>query len=158
KPNYAALRLEDNMAKTPQAVKDLLDNTWQHVLAKAQSEYDSMFSLAQQDGFETLRPCDIVYYKNKYQTKHSGKTLDEVVRPHFTFEKMEKLALQTAEKLFDVSFEYHKEAPAFHPSCRVYIVKDKQGVSLGALLTDYEKRVEKTQGAWMNNIIDQSLI
>ena len=158
KDNYATMRLEENMAKSPKAVKDLLDNTWTHVLAKAHKEYESMLSLAQQDGFDDLKPCDIVYYKNMYQTKNFGKTLDEVVKPHFTFEKMEKLALQTAQNLFDVSFEYHPEAPTFHPSSRAYIVKDKNGISLGALLTDYEKRVEKTQGAWMNNIIDQSLI
>ena len=154
KDNYAQLRLEHNMAKTPDNVYNLLHTSWSPIFQKAQQEYALLEQLAQEDN-HVLQDCDLLYYRAKYQEKHFGQTLDDIVKPYFAFDKIEKLALQTASNLFDIDF-VPVEAPTHYPSSQAYLVKNKIGESIGVLVTDYEIRKEKTQGAWMTNICEQT--
>ena len=51
-PTYAAYRLEDSMAKTPQAVRGLLERVWKPARARAFADRDALQALV--DGDRTV--------------------------------------------------------------------------------------------------------
>src|SRR5215831_9321355 len=63
---FAHYRLDDAMAKTPEAVRALLDRVWAPARARALADRDAMQALAQAEGgnFE-LAACDWRYYAEK---------------------------------------------------------------------------------------------
>ena len=60
---YAAYRLEDSMAKTPEAVRSLLERVWKPARARALADRDALQALiAEEGGNFTLAPWDWRYY------------------------------------------------------------------------------------------------
>src|ERR1700726_1729435 len=58
-PTYAAYRLEDSMAKTPQAVRGLLERVWRPARARALADRDALQALvAEEGGNFDLAPWD----------------------------------------------------------------------------------------------------
>lgn len=49
-PTYAAYRLEDSMAKTPDAVRSLLERVWKPARARALADRDEMQALITEEG------------------------------------------------------------------------------------------------------------
>src|SRR6202158_3238643 len=65
-PTYAAYRLEDSMAKTPQAVRGLLERVWKPARARALRDRDALQALAAEEGGNfALAPWDWRYYAEK---------------------------------------------------------------------------------------------
>src|SRR5438552_1545462 len=61
--NYAAYRLDDTMAKTPEAAGELLRQVWQPATKKAEAERADLAAAALADGLnEPLQPWDWRYY------------------------------------------------------------------------------------------------
>src|SRR5438445_7991032 len=60
---FAAYRLEDSMAKTPQAVRGLLERVWKPARARARADRDALQALvAEEGGNFALAPWDWRYY------------------------------------------------------------------------------------------------
>jgi peptidyl-dipeptidase Dcp len=65
-PTFAAYRLEDSMAKTPQAVRGLLERVWKPARARALADRDALQGLvAEEGGNFALAPWDWRYYAEK---------------------------------------------------------------------------------------------
>ena len=65
-PTYAAYRLEDSMAKTPEAVRGLLERVWKPARARALADRDALQALvAEEGGNFALAPWDWRYYAEK---------------------------------------------------------------------------------------------
>src|SRR5579872_7411946 len=65
-PNFACYRLEDSMAKTPQAVRGLLERVWKPARAKALADRDELQALiAAEGGNFKLAPWDWRFYAEK---------------------------------------------------------------------------------------------
>ncbi len=65
-PTFAAYRLEDSMAKTPQAVRGLLERVWKPARARALADRDDLQALvAEEGGNFALAPWDWRYYAEK---------------------------------------------------------------------------------------------
>src|SRR5262249_37931241 len=63
---FAQYRLEDSMAKTPEAVRSLLDQVWAPALRRALADRDALQALLQAEGKNfTLAPWDWRYYPEK---------------------------------------------------------------------------------------------
>ena len=59
-PTYAAYRLEDSMAKTPEAVRSLLERVWKPARARALADRDALQALiAEEGGNFTLAPVGL---------------------------------------------------------------------------------------------------
>src|SRR3954463_4446582 len=62
-PTYAAYRLEDSMAKTPDAVRSLLERVWKPARARALADRDALQALIMEEGGNfALAPWDWRYY------------------------------------------------------------------------------------------------
>jgi len=151
---YADYRLDDQMAKTPQAARNLLDEVWGRARAKAAAERDALQKMiAEEGGNFALAPHDWRYYTEKL--RKARYDLDEAeIKPYFQLDKMIDAAFETAHRLFGLSFT-PVEVPLYHADARAYEVTDAQGRHVGLFIGDYFARGSKHSGAWMTSLRDQ---
>jgi peptidyl-dipeptidase Dcp len=151
---FADYRLDDQMAKTPQAARALLDEVWSRALTKASAERDALQGMiAQEGGNFTLSPHDWRYYAEKL--RKTRYDLDESeIKPYFQLEKMIEAAFDTAGRLFGLSFK-PVNAPLYHADARAWNVTDAQGRHVALFIGDYFARPSKHSGAWMTSLRDQ---
>jgi peptidyl-dipeptidase Dcp len=152
---FAHYRLDDAMAKTPAAVRELLDRVWAPARAGALADRDAMQELVQQEGgnFE-IAPWDWRYYAEKLRKVRCD--IDEAtVKPYFQLHHIIEAAFYTAYKLFGLSFERRKDIVAWHPDVMAWDVRGPDGRHLGLFLGDYFARSSKRSGAWMTTLRDQ---
>ncbi len=156
-PNYAAWKLQDQMAKTPANVESLLSKLVPAATAKARVEADEIraFMKTQKDSFD-LEPWDWNYYAEKL--RKSKFDLDEnEIKPYFVADSvLENGVFYAANKLYGISFKPRKDIPVYHPDVKVFEVFDQDGSGMALLYVDFYKRDNKNGGAWMNNFVDQS--
>jgi len=151
---YADYRLDDQMAKTPQAARKLLDEVWGRGRAKAAVERDALQKMvADEGGNFALAPQDWRYYAEKL--RKAKYELDEAeIKPYFQLDKMIDAAFETARRLFGLTFTA-VSVPLYHPDARAWEVKDASGAQVGLFIGDYFARGSKHSGAWMTLLRDQ---
>jgi peptidyl-dipeptidase Dcp len=152
---YAAYRLDDTMAKTPEAAEHLLEQVWQPAKHKAAAERAELADAANADGLnEPIAPWDWRYYAEKVRAEKYD--LDEsAIKPYFVLDNMVAALFDTAGRLFGVSFVPRADCPVYHPDVRAYEVRDTAGKAIGLFLHDNFARPGKRSGAWMSSYRDQ---
>ncbi|HVV79855.1 MAG TPA: M3 family metallopeptidase [Pseudolabrys sp.] len=152
--SFADYRLDDQMAKTPQAARQLLDEVWGRARARAGREKDELQKLiAEEGGNFALAAHDWRYYAEKL--RKARYDLDEAsVKPYLTLDNMIAAAFETANRLFGLSFK-PVEVPLYHPDARAWEVTDKDSRAVALFIGDYFARTSKHSGAWMTSLRDQ---
>lgn len=147
---YADFALDDTMAKTPAAVRDLLGQVWTPAVKRAGEEREALQKLVQAEGGNfRIAAWDWRYYAEK-ERKARFDLDDGEVRPYLQLDNMIAAAFDTASRLFGLKFEELPDAPRYHPDVRVWEVKSKGGDHVGIFLGDYFARPSKQSGAWMS--------
>jgi len=153
---HAAYILDDNMAKTPGRVYDLLNRLWKPSLRRATQERDDMQKMIDAEGGKfKLAPWDWWYYAEKVK-KAKYNFDDEALRPYFQLENVRKGAFEVAHRLFGITFEERFDIPRYNDEVRTFEVKDADGSHLAIYLVDYFPRASKRGGAWMSPFRKQS--
>jgi len=93
--SHAAYVLDDNMAKTPDAVYKLLDQVWWPAQKKSKEEAGRLQGMidAEDGGFE-LQPCDWWYYTEKLR-KQDFDLEESMRRPNFELESVRAGGFET---------------------------------------------------------------
>jgi peptidyl-dipeptidase Dcp len=156
-PNFAAFRLADTMAGTPEAAKALLAEVWEPAKRKAAVERDRLQALARAEGFNgALAAWDWRYYAEG--VRQADYALNETeLKPYFSLENLQRAVFDTANRLFGLSFTPLPEMALYHPDARAYEVRDGSG-HVGVFLADHYARPDKHSGAWMSSFRDQSAL
>jgi peptidyl-dipeptidase Dcp len=154
-PSFAHFRLDDSMAKTPQAVSGLLEKVWPLARDKAIADRDALQALvAEEGGNFALAPWDWRYYAEKLRKRVCD--IDEAAtKPYLPLDRMIAAAFDTARRLFGVVFAERKDVPVWHPDVRVWEVTGADGRHVGLFIGDYFARGSKHSGAWMTSLRDQ---
>ncbi|HEX2632250.1 MAG TPA: M3 family metallopeptidase [Bradyrhizobium sp.] len=154
-PTFAAYRLEDSMAKTPQAVRGLLERVWTPARARALADRDALQALvAEEGGNFSLAPWDWRYYAEKLRQRRANFD-DAAIKPYLALDNMIEAAFDCATRLFGVTFSERKDISVWHPDVRVWEVKDREGRHKALFYGDYFARPSKRSGAWMTSLRDQ---
>ncbi len=156
-PNHAAWKLQDQMAKTPNAALKFLDALVPGATAKAASEGKDIQDVidAQKGGF-TLEPWDWNFYSEQVR-KAKYDLNDAEVKPYFELNNvLENGVFYAANQLYGITFKERKDIPVYQADVRVFEVFDVDGKPLALFYCDYFKRDNKSGGAWMSNFVDQS--
>ena len=154
-PTFAAYRLEDSMAKTPQAVRGLLERVWAPARQRALADRDALQELAAEEGGNfALAPWDWRYYAEKLRQAKANFD-DAAIKPYLALDNMIEAAFDCASRLFGLSFAERKDIPVWHPDVRVWEVKDRTGAHKALFYGDYFARPSKRSGAWMTSLRDQ---
>ncbi len=150
-PTFSHFKLDDMIAKTPEAVLRLLDQVWRPARARAGEEAEALQALVREEGgnFE-LAPWDWRYYAEKLRQREHD--FDEAqIKPYLQLDKMIEAAFHTANRLFGLEFAELDGLPVYHPDVRVFEVRDADGRHVGLFLGDYFARPSKRSGAWMSS-------
>jgi peptidyl-dipeptidase Dcp len=154
-PTYAAYRLEDSMAKTPDAVRGLLERVWKPARARALADRDEMQAvIAAEGGNFALAPWDWRYYAEKLRQAKANFD-DAAIKPYLSLDHMIEAAFDCATRLFGITFAERKDIPVWHPDVRVWEVRDREGRHKALFYGDYFARPSKRSGAWMTSLRDQ---
>ena len=153
--DFAHYRLDDAMAKTPAAVRELLDTVWARARQKALADRDAMQELVAEDGGNfKLAAWDWRYYAEKLRQRLCD--FDEMtIKPYLNLDRMIEAAFYTAQRLFGLTFSPRADVPVWHPDVRVWEVRDRDGNEVGLFFGDYFARPSKRSGAWMTSLRDQ---
>ena len=151
---YADLVLSKKMAKTPDAVYQMLDRLRDAYLTKAREEVETIANQAERrDQISKLEPWDWSFYAELYRQR-ALKYDEEQTRPYFELSSVVKAMFGLAGKLYGVELHRNPELPVYHPDVEAYDVM-REGQLLGTLLLDYFPRKGKRSGAWMTNYVEE---
>lgn len=151
-PSYAALKLDDTMAKTPRAVLGLLEPVWRKALEKAAADGEDLQRLAAADGSnDKIAGWDWRYYQEKLRAERFN--FDEAeLKPYLQLENIIAASFDVAGRLFGLRFVEVPNIPGWHEDVRTFEVRDAAGKPLAVFLADYFARPSKRSGAWMSSL------
>ena len=143
---FADFKLETEMAKTPDAVRDLLMAVWEPAKARANSDAEVLTEMMHADGINgDLEAWDWRYYAEK--RRKAELDLDEAeLKPYLQLDRMIEAQFACANRLFALEFE-PLDVPLYHPDCRAWEVTRK-GEHVAVFIGDYFARGSKRSGAW----------
>jgi len=155
--SFAAWKLEDQMAKTPEAALEFMDAIVPAATAKAAREAKDIQDLidSQKGGFQ-LQPWDWDYYAERVR-KAQYDLDDAQVKPYFELDNvLQNGVFYAANQLYGLTFKERHDIPVYQPEVRVFEVFDANGHHLALFYCDYFKRDNKNGGAWMSEFVGQS--
>ena len=150
--SYAALKLDDTMAKTPGSVMGLLEPVWERALAKAAEDRGELQRIAARNGSnEPIVAADWRYWQEKLRAQKYA--FDEAeLKPYLQLERIIEACFDVATRLFGIAFEEKRGIAAWHDDVRVFEVRDADGTHRAVFLADYFNRPSKRSGAWMSSL------
>lgn len=155
--NHAAYKLQNQMARTPEAALRMLTDLVPGVVARVNKEADDLRAMMKERGAtHELAPWDWEYYAEK--VRKARFDVDEAqVKPYFEMNNvLEKGVFFTMKKLFGIEFRERKDLPVYHREVRVFDVLDADGSQIGLFYIDFFSRDSKRGGAWMSSYVRQS--
>ena len=158
--SHAHYAIDRNMARTPEAVYELLKQLYDGALARAKEERTALTELLVADlGKDAkLEPWDWWYYAEKVRKARYDLSQDEL-KPYFQVDQVREGAFDVAGRLFGITFnEVTKDVPIYHEAVKAFDVKYADGQHVGLLYVDYHPRAGKRGGAWMSEFRGQSKI
>ena len=153
--SFAHFKLENQMAKEPTAVTDLLEKVWERAVDKATQEQAELETLIANTGHNhPVEPWDWRHYSEKLRAEKFD--FDEAeLKPYLTLDNIIAASFDVANRLFAITVEEHKDVEAYHPDVRTFEVKNADGSHRAVFLADYFARASKRSGAWMSGFQGQ---
>ena len=160
-PTYAAYSLEEETAKTPEAVNKLLGELAAPAVANAKKEALEIQKVIDAEvgksggGFQ-VAAHDWAFYTDK--VRQAKYAFDESqLKPYFELNNVvQNGVFFAATKEFGITFKERKDLPVYDPEVRTFDVFDANGKQLAIFILDYYARPNKQGGAWMNEYVTQS--
>ncbi|MCF6274514.1 MAG: M3 family metallopeptidase, partial [Robiginitomaculum sp.] len=143
---HAHWKLENQMARTPEAAIALMEKVWPHAIGRAKEEVAEMQAIADAEGvFIKIAPWDYRYYAEKVRKAKYDLDLNEV-KPYLQMEKLREGMMWSAGELYGFQFEQITDVPVFHEDVRVWEVKNAEGGHVGLWYFDPYARKGKRSG------------
>lgn len=155
--NYAAWKIADQMAKTPEAALNFMRAIVPAARARALDEQAEIQKvISKENGQFSPEAWDWSFYAE--QVRREKYALDELqLKPYFALDTvLNEGVFWTANQLFGIKFIERFDIPVYHPDVRVWEIFDHDGVGLALFYGDFFARESKSGGAWMGNFDEQS--
>lgn len=157
--NYAAWKIADQMAETPQAALQFMRDIVPAATARAKRELADIQQVIdeQQGGFKA-EAWDWAFYAE--QVRLAKYDLDEAqIKPYFELNRvLTDGVFWAASQLFGLKFVERFDIPVYHDDVRVWEIFDKDGRGMALFYGDFFARDSKGGGAWMGNFVEQSTL
>ncbi|MFW5641576.1 MAG: M3 family metallopeptidase [Roseicyclus sp.] len=152
-PDFAAYKLETEMAGSAARVRDLLMAVWEPARQAAEADAAILVEMMRADGVNgPLEPWDWRYYAER--RRRAEHDLDEgELKPYFQLEAMIEAAFDCANRLFGLEFR-PLDVPLYHKDARAWeVTRDSRHVAV--FIGDYFARGSKRSGAWCSAMRSQ---
>lgn len=148
--NFAAYKLDNTMAKTPDAVNALLTQVWEKAVERAGEEEAELAAVISDEGKNhDVMPWDWRHYAEKLRAKKFSFSEAEL-KPYLQLEKIIEACFDVAQRLFGIRAIELKNVTAYHPDVRTFEIRNEQGDLVAMFLGDFFARPSKRSGAWMS--------
>ena len=148
--NFAAFKLDNTMAKTPEAVNALLLKVWDRALLRARKEEAALAELIAEEGKNhPVAPWDWRHYAEKLRNRTFDFSEAEL-KPYLQLDRIIEAGFAAAHRLFGLSATERPDLEAYHPDARIFEIHDRDGQLIGLFFGDYFARQSKRSGAWMS--------
>ncbi|WP_170573935.1 M3 family metallopeptidase [Ruegeria atlantica] len=152
--SFADFKLETEMARTPEKVRDLLMQVWEPAKSRADADAEILTQMMQTDGVNgPLEAWDWRYYAEK-RRKAEHNLDDAVLKPYLQLDRMIDAAFACANRLFGLEFA-PLDVPLYHADCRAWEVT-RNGQHIAVFIGDYFARSSKRSGAWCSAMRSQA--
>ncbi|MET7767173.1 M3 family metallopeptidase [Nocardia sp. NPDC005366] len=156
--DHAAYAVQDQTAKTAEAVEEMLGRLVAPAVVNAEREADEL-SAAMRGSADTeveLRSWDWQYWSERVRAERFSVDA-EALRPYFELERVLRDGVFYAAGLvYGIALRERTDLVGYHPEVRIFEVFDADGGALGLFLGDFFARPSKRGGAWMNELVAQS--
>ena len=161
-PTFAAYSLQNQTAKTPEAVNAMLGQLAPPAVANARreaAELQAMIDAGQKAAGKPtfqLQAWDWAYYSEKVrQAKYAF--VESQLKPYFEMKNvLENGVFYAANQEYGLTFKERHDLPKYRDDTFVYDVIDADGSQLAIFIFDPYARDSKRGGAWMNSYVSQS--
>ncbi len=153
--NFAAYKLDNTMAKTPEAVNDLLTRVWTKAVERAGEEEAELAALMREEGNNhDVMPWDWRHYAEKLRAIKFNFSEAEL-KPYLQLDKILEACFEVAHRLFGIRALEVTDVIAYHPDVRTFEIQDGAGKIVAVFLADFFARPSKRSGAWMSSFQSQ---
>lgn len=153
--NFAAYKLDNTMAKTPDAVNGLLMQVWEKAARQAEAEERDLAELIAEEGRNhEVAPWDWRHYAEKLRARRFNFSEAEL-KPYLQLEKIIEACFDVANRIFGIHAVPMKDVTGYHPDVRVFEIRDRDDKLVALFLGDYFARPSKRSGAWMSSFQSQ---
>jgi thimet oligopeptidase len=141
--SWADLATANQMMGSAANMKKFIGELEQASRAGAEKEYEMVltFARSRQPGLTALKSSDRGYWYEQYR-RQAFDFDSQSVRPYFPYASVEQGILDTAARLFHVSFQRNQEAGVWHPQVSAWDVYDR-GRLCGRFYLDMHPREGK---------------
>ena len=156
-PNHAAYNLEEQTAKTTDAVNSLLAELATPAVNNAKKEAADIQKVidAEKGGFKAAAH-DWAFYTDKVRAQRYAFDASQL-RPYFEINRvLVDGVFFAANKEFGLTFKERKDLPGYNEDVRMFDVFDVDGKQLAIFTFDPYARSNKRGGAWANAWVPQS--
>ena len=152
--SYSEYVISDQMAGTPAAVYELLEEVWTPALDKAKEELELMTALLHADLPDAeFESWDWWYYAEKLR-KQSYQLDESIVSQYLSADNVRNGIFFLANRLYGITFR-PVSVPKYNQECSAYEVLDVDNSHLGVLYFDLYPRAGKSGGAWCGYFTEQ---
>ena len=155
--SFAAYSLEDQTARTPEAVNELLSAFARPAVANAKKEGAEIQQVIDKEngGFQ-LAAHDWSFYSDKVRAERFNFDQNQL-KPYFELNSvLVNGVFFAANQVYGLTFKERKDLPVYNPDVRTFDVFDADGKQLAIFIADFYARGNKRGGAWMNAYVSQS--
>ena len=153
--NFACMKLENQMAKSPERVVELLEQVWDKAKYRASEEEAELADKVAATGANhPVKPWDWRYFSEQVIAEKFDFD-DAELKPYLSLDAMIAAAFDVAHRLFGITVEERPDIAAHHPDARVFEVLNTDGSHRAVFVGDYFARSSKRSGAWMSNFQGQ---
>ena len=155
--NHAAYTLENQTARTTEAVNERLARLAPAAVANARREaVDLQATIDAEGGDFELASWDWDFYTEKVRKDRFD--FDEAqLKPYLELNNvLNNGVFYAAEQIFGITFKERTDLPVYQEDVRVWEVFDTDGSTLALFIGDFYARSSKRGGAWMNAYVSQS--
>jgi peptidyl-dipeptidase Dcp len=158
-PTHADYGLEDQTARTKDAVNKLLGELAPPAVANARREAaDLQAQIKAEGGDFELAAWDWNFYAEKVRQARYAFDAEQL-KPYLELDRvLHDGVFYAANQLYGLTFKERRDLPTYLPEVRVWEVFDADGKPLALFLGDFYARPSKRGGAWMNAYVPQSAL
>lgn len=148
--DFAAYKLEPEMAGSADRVADLLARVWEPARKRAAEDEARLTAMAHQDGVNgALEAWDWRLYAERLRRQDHDFDADQV-KPYLTLDAMLGAMMDVAHRLFRLEFQPF-DAPLWSPDARAWRIT-RDGRLMAIFVGDYFARPSKRSGAWCSSL------
>lgn len=140
--SYAHWAAAGGMAKTPEAIAQLLKPVWIPALSRARAEIAGL-GLADPGSAADFRFYSEIARKQQFDVN------EEDIKPYLQLSRLREGLFWLTGRLFELTFTPVTDLPTYHPDVELFAVH-RQGQLIGLWYFDLYARAGKASGAWMS--------